>query len=65
VRARWTAIQNDARFGEAVRPALLALGFAANLSAKEWLADELLPFSTSAAAYTDQRNDMNKVRRAT
>ena len=41
IRARWTAIQNDARFHGSVLPALSALGFTANLSAPEWLADEL------------------------
>ena len=53
MRARWTAIQNDVRFRD-VLPALTALGFSANFSAPEWLADELLPFSTSPTLYMDQ-----------
>jgi hypothetical protein len=53
MRARWTAIQNDVRFRN-VLPALTALGFTANFSAPEWLADELLPFSTSPTTYMDQ-----------
>ena len=44
LRARWTAIQRDARF-----PAVLALlrrrGFAAPNATEEWLADAMLPFA--------------------
>ena len=61
LRARWTAIQRDARF-----PPVLALlrerGFAAPNATEEWLADAMLPFAEPQDwAESFEEHDFDKV----
>ena len=59
-RERYTAIQRDARFAP-VLAQLQAAGFTANVSAPEYLADALAPFSADNTTYVSQTDDNNRV----
>jgi hypothetical protein len=63
LRARWTAVQRDARFPP-VLELLRQRGFAAPNVTEEWLADAMLPYSEQQDwAESFEEDDLDKVRK--